>query len=377
MRQLASVALLVVSLLATVFGSARAEDASPPPWMGGRVEIAEYGFAVTLPEGWVAFDPGADIDSQVRAMDSPDGGLTAAGLSCLHMNLSLLAAEGSFPLLGMDLSSSVCSLAETESCLFYPRLGEGWRLDAFAEGLYQTMVDAESMVDADPPMPVDVPTGPGLVLRATAQNAYDRDVWGPVTMYLIDVGGDILTMTCSAFQRPDDDWLSIAETVETLPLPSDQVISLLPHVIGDTPLSVESSSSLVLTEEDARRLFRRLISDLGQEFRDLQVAHARTADRSVPEQYVVEAIRVAGVPPVVVMEQLVQIMRSEMGTSVTPPLSEWPTRTYGERTVWTDDAEEADDGSTWSFMYTVRGVLFIVSGSGGMAIEDVLAELPT
>ncbi len=163
------------------------------------------------------------------------------------------------------------------------------------------------------------------------------------------------------------------------PLPGLPKVSaaLLPHVIGDAPLTVERSSSLVLSEEDARRLFRRLISDLGQEFSDLQVAHARTADRSVPEQYVVEAIRVDGVPPEFVMEQLVRIVRSEMGTSVTPPLSEWPTRTFGDRTVWTDDAEEADDGSTWSFMYAAGDILFIVSGSGGMAIEDVLAELPT
>ncbi len=63
------VGLLVMALVMALGFGAVAQEASPepPPWFGGRVEMPEYGFAVTLPDDWVAFDPAADAPSQAAA----------------------------------------------------------------------------------------------------------------------------------------------------------------------------------------------------------------------------------------------------------------------------------------------------------------------
>ena len=44
------------------------EPASQRPWLRGRVEMLEHGFALTLPDGWVGIDMAGDIDQQITAV---------------------------------------------------------------------------------------------------------------------------------------------------------------------------------------------------------------------------------------------------------------------------------------------------------------------
>jgi len=91
MRRL-TIALLAACLLGTSTVPALAQETSPPPWFGGRVEMPEHGFAVTIPEDWMAFDLGADTEPV-----KPDETRRHAML-CPSTSLGLLiqAGPGSF-----------------------------------------------------------------------------------------------------------------------------------------------------------------------------------------------------------------------------------------------------------------------------------------
>jgi len=379
MRRLTT-ALLGACLLGASAAPVIAEETSPPPWFGGRVEMVEHGFAVTIPEDWMAFDLGADVDRQLKATHARYRGLAGAERSCLSRTVSLAAAEEGLQLLAMESPTSACSVATAQSCVFYARRGEEWPLDDFVQGVHRTMTEGSSMVDVSPSTPIEIQAGPARVIRSTTQNVYDEGSWGPTTAYLVESEGDILTMVCGAPDRPDDDWLPIAESIEMLSeaeaplITSGDLPRVLPSEVAGVPLAVERGTTLVMTEDDAHELFRRLLYDLGEGFADLRVAHARTADPSAPEQYVIEAIRVDSVSADDLMYQLLRVMRSEMGTPVTPPISEWPSLSVDARTVYWSG--EAGDAATWSVMYPTGEVLFFVSGSGGVGMEEVLASLP-
>jgi hypothetical protein len=58
-------------------GLAQAPSPEPPPRFGGRVEMPEHGFAVTVPDDWVALDLAVDEASRLEAAASfvgPDAG---------------------------------------------------------------------------------------------------------------------------------------------------------------------------------------------------------------------------------------------------------------------------------------------------------------
>ena len=55
--------VLVGTMASGALGQSPSPD--PPPWFGGRVEMPEHGFALTVPEGWVARDPAGDLVAQI------------------------------------------------------------------------------------------------------------------------------------------------------------------------------------------------------------------------------------------------------------------------------------------------------------------------
>ena len=59
--------LLVLALGSGVVAQGASPPASPPPWFGGHVDMPEHGFAVTLPDDWVALDPIVDLTAQLEA----------------------------------------------------------------------------------------------------------------------------------------------------------------------------------------------------------------------------------------------------------------------------------------------------------------------
>ena len=60
---------LLAGLLVMALGSgvaAQEPSPEPAPWFGGRAEMPEHGFAITVPAGMVAFSSSSDLGEQAR-----------------------------------------------------------------------------------------------------------------------------------------------------------------------------------------------------------------------------------------------------------------------------------------------------------------------
>lgn len=88
------------------------QEPSPPPWFGGRVEMPEYGFAVTVPDGWIAFDLEGRVVAQVEAVQAHAAETPTESLVRLRSTLLAVSAVGG-PLLALELSDIV-----KQSCSF-------------------------------------------------------------------------------------------------------------------------------------------------------------------------------------------------------------------------------------------------------------------
>ena len=210
---------LLAGLLVLALGSGVvAQEPSPPPWFGGRVEMPEHGFAVILPDDWVAFDTGADVDGQVEAAQTRLTGLPESEFADLRMVVTDALAEG-FQLFALEFSEQVIQgQVEAHSCIFTVLPDVARQLDeAFMDRLFLTVANNELVTDVERPTPVNLAAGPGWMLAAMSQNPYDADDWGPTVIYVAEGGDDAFSVVCTGPVRPDDDWLSIAETFEFLP----------------------------------------------------------------------------------------------------------------------------------------------------------------
>ncbi len=190
------------------------EGAEPPPWVGGqRVEMAALGFAVTVPEDWVAFDLAADIVGQSEAasqvVDPAAWSADAAGLS---MVLAYAASEGHQLELINATGGDICAVMNHR--------GVAVQVDAIAEIAYGRYVDSPDARDVEPPQRIDLPAGPASFVRVSERAEPGADAWVPLSMwYLRGADGDVLAVVCStdATAGLDEDWLAIAESIELLP----------------------------------------------------------------------------------------------------------------------------------------------------------------
>ena len=96
MRRLAAT-LLATCLLTASAAAAIAQEPSPPPWFGGRVEMASEGIAVTIPGDWVAIDLTADVKSQMAEVDLFPAATPG------HSNAELLLWSPAGDACGMDI----------------------------------------------------------------------------------------------------------------------------------------------------------------------------------------------------------------------------------------------------------------------------------
>jgi hypothetical protein len=186
MRRL-TIAFLISCLLGISAGSAVvAQTPSPSPSLDAvplRVEVPEAGFAATFPEGWVVETIFGD-----SGVVSPD--------------------------------------ASTRCLTFGERFDE--RIDDPAAFLDKIAAIWPNFSD-DGPLPVietsEIELPAGRAIRFIADftldpefDESDSDSARYLTTYILTDGLGFLTLACYAPERPDDDWLSIAETIEFLPI---------------------------------------------------------------------------------------------------------------------------------------------------------------
>lgn len=172
---------LVTGLLGVGTGPAIAQGPSPSPTaLEGPAEISGVGFSVTFLEGWVV----ETTFGEARAV-SPDG-----STGCLPTG-HLLPETVDDPVAALDKVAAI-----------FPVFSD------------------------DGPMPVietsEIELPAGRAVRFIADYALDDDLvegydarYG--TTYILTDGRVLLFLGCWAPERPADDWLSIAKTIEFLP----------------------------------------------------------------------------------------------------------------------------------------------------------------
>ena len=200
---------LVVSGSAGTLAQSPSPSLDPPPWFSGPVELPEHGVAVNVPDGWIAFDPAGDVQEQARlaAMtldpDAPEDEASAFADE-------LLAARDAGGQLALveDSGESACVagvLPASEK-----------DLGTFAEEFTSLLSSMEPFTDVVGPRGIEVAAGPGYLTTATIAEPADVEDHGPGAWMFIESAGAVLLVSCFGVERPGDDWLSIAETVEVL-----------------------------------------------------------------------------------------------------------------------------------------------------------------
>ncbi len=183
---------------------------SPAPFgLGGRVEESEAGYALTLPDGWAYLRPATE-DAEALA--------------------AFIDAELGDPDLAMRLVTLATAMLPDDIMLLGMVPGHG---NCFVRSAPSNGLALDGLVAADLPMPLaegdftrSEPTVTYLTLPAGAAARIDvsEDVESApsehigTSEYVMTDGITQWRLTCSGLERPDDDWLSIAETFELLPV---------------------------------------------------------------------------------------------------------------------------------------------------------------
>ena len=184
-----------------------AQEPSPPPWIGGRVEMPEHGFAVTLPDDWAGFDPGGHIDGQLMAAQALDGRLNASAAAVVREDLAGAEQRGQ-ALMAWDLAhGGVCALSAGSAT--------DYSTDDVAEAIYSHGLVRGAAIEE--PQTIVLPAGAGWTIASSEANAEDPTDARWVVAHIIEGRGDRLLMECAAADPPEDRWRSILETVEFLP----------------------------------------------------------------------------------------------------------------------------------------------------------------
>jgi len=185
-----------------------AQEPSPPPWFGGRVEMPEHGFAVTLPDDWVTYAPTADIASQVEAMSEfYDPALWFVVEGVLRDKLDAVASRD------VQLYSEAPK-SNAGRCILDATPVSAATAHVAADHMYASYVDDPAARDVEPPLRVDLPAGAAYLVRMSLRQV-SLDPWSPSSIYALPMGEGVLLLFCQGISQ--DDWLSIAETIEFLP----------------------------------------------------------------------------------------------------------------------------------------------------------------
>ena len=203
---------LLAGLLALTLGSgvvAQSPSPEPPPWFGGRVEMPEYGFAITVPDGMVAFSSSSDLEEQARQaaafLDPSTSGEFIGGLTD-----SLRASfAGGGQLLMLGGATASCTVGVTAGGPVEPEHAANvtWA------DLLQLQLAQEGIEDLTPVESLALPAGPA------ASFTFGVVLNGLSCAMVVGTGdSSFFNIVCSSPTPPEDRWLSIAETFEFLPV---------------------------------------------------------------------------------------------------------------------------------------------------------------
>lgn len=213
MRGLVLALMVLCSLVATPV-AVLAQEASPETdTVGQRFEVPEFGYALSLPEGWVGIDSAdPDVDALVAGVaDHLPGPEAVARLEWLLVEMKGPIASGA------QIAATPMQEPATLFCGAEARSGPPGPLEAWVD---QVSSSAEAgragFTVEDGPLAIDLPYGPAWVLHGTLGDpSAGSGVY--LTMYMLGGDGLELGLSCYGYERPPDDWLSIAETLEWLP----------------------------------------------------------------------------------------------------------------------------------------------------------------
>jgi hypothetical protein len=206
MRRL--VMTLLVAVLLGVGGSPAVVAQSPSPGpvgVGGRVELPEYGFALTFPEDWAwvrySSEDSDSVIAQLVDITSPE--------FVAQNEVVFEEVDAEMPLVGRAASrGGSCSVTVLPTDL---------TIDAIASN-YVTWIEGQPDSFPDGAMVTDVAL-PAIEAKRIDMS-YTEEGWQkpmPTSYYLFTRGSRGYVLACMADDPPDDRWLSIADMFEFLP----------------------------------------------------------------------------------------------------------------------------------------------------------------
>lgn len=203
------VSVMTATLLAIgAIGPAAAQETDPAPvGTGGRVEISDGGYALTFPDDWVYILPSAAGTSAV--MD-----LAAEAVPDLAPVIEAALQQGvAFSLLAFGDADEALGFTENCNVLSVPSGGQTLDLAMAAEVASYGQLGEQLASGPDLTM-IELPAGSAARIDYSLRlPAYETL---HAAYYLTD-GSEFFVLTCTNLERPEDDWLSIAESFELLP----------------------------------------------------------------------------------------------------------------------------------------------------------------
>ena len=183
------------------------EEGSPAPSLGGRIEPPGAGFALTVPDDWVAIVPSsADIDVIIENLGTidPEMATTVENALAGGVGFSLLAFGD------VDTDSGF-----RENCNVIDGASEGAALGVIAESEAAAFTELGDRLASGPDISrLELPAGEAV--RIVYGLKYPTLETAHAAYYFLD-GATLHLLTCTNVERAEDDWLSIAETFELLP----------------------------------------------------------------------------------------------------------------------------------------------------------------
>ena len=170
------------------------------PEHGGRVAVAEAGFALTFPEGWTIFEPGtSDFERALARVDIYREELDAA----IAAGARPPGREGGLPGEWCTVDTMIFPFAPLDAWI-------KWKVDASLEDILSLLFVGGD--DADQPgiTYLELPAGQAARMDVSDEATH-------LSIYLLRDGNTFYRISCAGDDPPDDRWLSIAETFEFPP----------------------------------------------------------------------------------------------------------------------------------------------------------------
>ena len=204
-----AIPLVLASLLGVgIAAPALAQEQSPAaPGLGGRIELPAAGYALTVPDDWVAIAPSLDdIDVIVDTLSTFDPELATTVQDALAGGVGFsLLAFGDF-----DVDSGF-----RENCNVIDGVSDGTSLAAIARSEADAFTEMGDRLASGPDVTMlQLPAGD--VARIDYGLKYPSLETAHAAYYFTD-GATLHLLTCTNVERAEDDWLGIAETFEILP----------------------------------------------------------------------------------------------------------------------------------------------------------------